>query len=179
MNTDGDALSQNAAKNLDELSKLKGIFLDKLITKNMERNQHHPPAVIITSNSKVKTYGAVPSPPLKFSVSTPNVSQKRPSVAPILGTSPATTTTTTTQTPWKVVSSVVTSTSSVGVSPATYNTHTPTSSPLHVVAHQDHRNRPPKIIKPQPHPHPTHPRRRPLLFRKRNKHTGKAQASKP
>ena len=183
VNTDGDALSQNAAKNLDELSKLKGIFLDKLITKNMERNQHHPPAVIITSNSKVKTYGAVPSPPLKFSVSTPNVSQKRPSVAPILSSSPATTTTTTTQTPWKVVSPIVTSTSSVGVSPATYNTHTPTSSPLHlkpakpVLTHQDNRNRPPKIIKPQPHP--THPRRRPLLFRKRNKHTGKAQASKP
>ena len=158
-------------KDPEELKKLKGIFLDKLITKNLERNQQHPPAVIITSNSKVKTYGPVPSPSLKLSVSTPKLNKKEPVI-------PKLPTTTTTQTPWKIVQ-LSTSTSSP-VSPATYNTNTPTSSPIYF---KSSKTVPPNVPRTRPItvvPHGySQQRRRPLRFRKRNKNTGKIQTSKP
>ena len=147
------------------------------MVKNLERNKQHPPAVIITSNSKVKTYGAVSSPSLKFSVEAPDINTKQ-TVAPVVYRAPTTTTTQTpTQSPWKVVS-LSTSTSSP-VSPATYNTNTPTSLPIHFkpvkTVSPNSRKRPVTVV-PQSQ---SQTRRRPLRFRKRNKNTGLVQTSKP
>jgi len=176
VNTEDDSSLNNAAignKSPDELKKMKGIFLDRLITKNLELNQQHPPAVIITSNSKVKTYGPISSLSLDFSVPAPKLSRTQ-TVAPVLYRA---TTTATTQTPWKIVS--LSTSTSPPVSPATYNTNTPTSSPIHFkpakTVSPNARRRTVTIV-PQNY---SQPRRRPLRFRKRNKNTGVVQTSKP
>lgn len=153
----------------DTLKKLKGIFLDKLITNNLERNQQHPPPIVITANSKVKTYGPIPQPALEFSVSTPVISSKE-TVEPIVAT-------TTTHTPWKIIP--LSTVPSSPVSPATYTAHSPTLSPIHykrIKTVSPGFGKRPVTVVPQGY---SQSRRRPLRFRKRNKQTGTVQASKP
>ena len=182
VNTEGrGSFHPSSLSNADpnELKKLKGKIFEKLITNNLEKNQQHPPAVIITSNSKVKTYGAIAAPSIEFTVSTPNL-QKSPVFS--AKTTTEKTITTTTQGPWKIISPASTSTSSP-VSPATYNTNTPTSSPIQqqfkpqvVNKSPSSRRRPADILSPRTQ---GQQRRRPLRFRKRNKQNGTVQTSKP
>ena len=138
--------------------KIKEYFLNKLISKNLQQHQQQAAPVLITSNSKVKIYRPVQLPKVDLELSVPTATDDKP--------------VTTTADP--ITMSYLTEPHHVMTPPSSTPLTTTTES-AHLKRRLTLKTRRPVVIVEGKSPM----RQRPLLFSKRNRHTGEVQASKP
>ena len=157
---------QPTRKNEISKEKIKEYYLNKLISKNLQQHQQHAAPAVITSNSKVKIYRPVQLPTGDVPAAIPTAADSKGKImeAPIITTADPITMS------YLTDPHVITPPSGTTSKPLTTTTEF-----ANLRRRQTLKTRRPVVIVEGKSPL----RQRPLLFSKRNRHTGEVQASKP